>query len=329
MKEASIAITGASGFIGSHLLRELKADGLPVFGITRSGSNDTRAVGDLGDKPQWEKCLQGVDTVVHCAAVAHRPLTDDAKEIEYLYRVNVTAVQTLADACLKMGVRRLIFLSSVKVYGESTSERPPFQETDSLAPEDHYGRSKQQAETILDGYADRGLQVCSLRLPLVYGPDAKANFLKLKKLALSGLPLPLGAITNQRSLLGVQNLNTVIEELLLRPDWPGPKLNVADPEPISVPNLVRLIAQSQGKKSRLFPVPVSFLRLTAKLAGHPNIIDRLAGDFVIDTSQLRQTLSSAKLVGTSSCLIAEQTGKHKQTLTNLRRQTSHVESSRF
>jgi len=329
MKEASIAITGASGFIGRHLLRELKAAGLPVFGITRSGSGDTRAVGDLGDKPHWKKCLQGVETVVHCAAVAHRPLTDDAKELEYLYRVNVTAVQTLADTCLKMGVRRLIFLSSVKVYGESTSERPPFKETDSLAPEDHYGHSKQQAETILDGYADRGLQVCSLRLPLVYGPDAKANFLKLKKLALSGLPLPLGAITNHRSLLGVQNLNATIEELLLRPDWPYQKLNVADPDPISVPNLVRLVAQSQGKKSRLFPVPVSILRLGAKLIGYTNIIDRLAGDLVMDTSRLYQTLPSANLVNTEFCLIAEQTGKHKQTLTNLRRQTSHVESGRF
>ncbi|WP_425461953.1 NAD-dependent epimerase/dehydratase family protein [Neptuniibacter pectenicola] len=119
MKETSIAITGASGFIGSHLLRELKAAGLPVFGITRFGSNETRAVGDLGGQPQWEKCLQGVDTVVHCAAVAHRPLMDDAREIEYLYRVNVKAVESLAEACLRLGVRRLIFLLiSVKNRGD-------------------------------------------------------------------------------------------------------------------------------------------------------------------------------------------------------------------
>ena len=329
MKEASIAITGASGFIGNHLLRELKAAGQPVLGITRSGSNDTRAVGDLGGQPQWDKSLQGVDTVIHCAAVAHKPLTDDAREIEYLYRVNVKAVESLAEACLRLGVRRLIFLSSVKVYGESTSERSPFKETDPLAPEDHYGLTKQQAEAIVDGYADQGLQVCSLRLPLVYGAGAKANFLKLKKLALSGLPLPLASITNRRSLLSLQNLTVVLNELLAEQNWPYRYINVADPEPISVPDLVRLIAQTEGRKSRLFPMPVPLLYLAAKLASRQSIVERLAGDLEMDTSLIRQALPSAKLESTSSCLITEQTGKHKQTLTNLRRQTSHVESSRF
>lgn len=328
MKEASIAITGASGFIGRHLLRALKAAGQPVFGITRSGSNDTRAVGDLGGQPQWDKCLQGVDTVVHCAAVAHKPLTDDAREIEYLYRVNVKAVESLAEACLRLGVRRLIFLSSVKVYGESTSERSPFKETDPLAPEDHYGLTKQQAEAILDGYADQGLQVCSLRLPLVYGPEAKANFLKLKKLALSGLPLPLASITNRRSLLSLQNLTVVLNELLAEQNWPYRYINVADPEPISVPDLVRLIAQTEGRKSRLFPMPVPLLYLAAKLASRQSIVERLAGDLEMDISRLKRSLPSLTIAPTQACLNAELIGKHKQTFRGLRSKTSHVESDR-
>ena len=328
MKKDSIAITGAAGFIGKHLLKDLKAAGLPVVGITRSGVDGTRAVGDLGDRPRWEECLQGVDTVIHCAAVAHKPLTDDTKEIEYLYQVNVNAVETLAEACLQLGVRRLAFMSSVKVYGESTSGRAAFRETDPLVPEDHYGQSKLQAEAILDDYANRGLQVCSLRLPLVYGPGAKANFLKLKKLALSGLPLPLGSISNRRSLLSVQNLAKALNELLIVQHWPHLHMNVADPEPVSVPELVHFIAQSGGKKSRLFPVPVPLLRLAAKLASRESIVERLAGDLEMDISRLQQSLPSLILTTTQAGLAAEQIGKHKQTLTNLRSTTSHAESHR-
>lgn len=324
MRKDLIAITGASGFIGNHLLVELKATGHPVVGITRSGVDGTRAVGELGDQPQWRECLQGVDTVVHCAAMAHKPLTDDAQEIEYLYRVSVDAAETLAEACLRAGVRRVIFLSSVKVYGESTSRRAAFKETDPLAPEDHYGRSKQQAEAILNHYANHGLQVCSLRLPLVYGPGAKANFLKLKKLALSGLPLPLRSITNRRSLLSLQNLTTVLNELLAQQSWHHQHMNVADPEPISVPELVRLIAQSEGKKSRLFPVPVPLLYLAAKLASRQSIVERLAGDLELDTSRLQQSLPLLALAETQACLTAEPIGKHKQTLTDLRSATSQV-----
>jgi len=313
MKKDLIAITGAAGFIGKHLLKDLKAAGHPVVGITRSGVDGTRAVGDLAEQPHWQECLQDVDTVVHCAAVAHKPLTDDTQEIEHLYRVNVKAVEALAEACLRSGVRRLVFLSSVKVYGESTSGRAPFKETDPLAPKDHYGHSKRQAEAIIDHYANRGLQVCSVRLPLVYGPYAKANFLKLKKLALSGLPLPLGSINNRRSLLGLSNLTEVLNGLLSQQIWLYQHINVADPEPVSVPEIVRLIARSRGRKSRLFRVPIPLLYLIAKLISRKAIIERLAGDLEIDTSCLQNSLPALTLNTTQICLTPD---KDRETETN-------------
>jgi UDP-glucose 4-epimerase len=313
VKTDLIAITGATGFIGKYLQTELKAAGHPVVGITRSGVDGTRAVGDLAEQPHWQECLQDVDTVVHCAAVAHKPLTDDTQEIEHLYRVNVKAVEALAEACLRSGVRRLVFLSSVKVYGESTSGRAAFRETDPLVPEDHYGHSKLQAEAILDDYANRGLQVCSLRLPLVYGPGAKGNFLKLEKLALSGLPLPLGSINNRRSLLSVQNLAKALNELLIVQHLPHLHMNVADPEPVSVPEIVRLITRRRGRKNRLFQVPIPLLYLITKLVSLRAIIERLAGDLEIDTSCLQNSLPALTLNTTQICLTPD---KDRETETN-------------
>ncbi|NWO04484.1 MAG: NAD-dependent epimerase/dehydratase family protein [Alteromonadaceae bacterium] len=301
MQQGLIAITGATGFIGHYLQQELARAGFPVVGITRNGGNGCRSVGDLSAAPRWEACLEGVETVIHCAAVAHRPVGCTPEELDYLDRVNVQATESLASACRHAGVRRLIFLSSVKVYGESTAGRSPFTETDPLAPEDAYGESKRQAEAILEAHAGERLQVCSLRLPLVYGPNAKANVRKLERLSLSGLPLPFGSIRNRRSLLSLDNLGCVVKALLSRAEWPC-RLNVADPGPVSVAELVRYLAAAHGRRVRLFPVPVALFTLAGRLAGRQSMVQRLTGDLEMDTTCLNEALAPLRLGTTQACL---------------------------
>lgn len=294
-REGLIAVTGASGFVGAHLCRQLESARLPVIGITRDGAGGTRCLGDLAGAPDWQECLKGVNTVVHCAALAHQPLTDDKQQRVLIYRVNHQAVVELAQNCVAAGVKRLVFLSTVKVYGESSSGRPPFSEDDVLAPEDDYGRSKMLAEAALAEFSNHDLEIVVLRLPLVYGPGVKANFRKLQQLALSGLPLPLGSIRNRRSILSIHNLNKVVIALLMRSSWPVRVLNVADPEPVSVSNLVRWLALSGGSRARLLPVPVWFLRSMAALLRRPGLVERLAGDLEVSTDRLAELLPEVDL----------------------------------
>lgn len=297
-----VAVTGASGFVGSYLLSHLRDAALPVVGITRDGVGGTRAVGDLALEPRWHDCLKGVGTVVHCAAVAHKPLGDSDEARSQVNRVNFDAVKRLGEACLASGVKRLLFLSTVKVYGESTSGRSPFAEGDALDPEDDYGASKARAEAALKELIDQGLEVCCLRLPLVYGPGAKANFRRLQTLATTPIPLPLGAIKNRRSVLALSNLAEVVAGMLALDEWPVTELNVADPEPVSVPDLVRMLAYAQGNRAWLFPVPVWLLRSVAGLFGRQAMLERVAGSLEVSTARCADVLPQTHLDSTHLCV---------------------------
>lgn len=297
-----VAVTGASGFVGSYLLSHLRDAALPVVGITRDGVAGTRAVGDLALEPRWHDCLEGVGTVVHCAAVAHKLLGDSDEARSQVNRVNFDAVKRLGEACLASGVKRLLFLSTVKVYGESTSGRAPFAEGDALDPEDDYGASKARAEVALKELTDQGLEVCCLRLPLVYGPGAKANIRRLQTLATAPIPLPLGAIKNRRSVLALSNLAEVVAGMLALDEWPVTELNVADPEPVSVPDLVRMLASAQGNRARLFPVPVWLLRSVARLFGRQGMLERVAGSLEVSTARCADVLPQTHLDSTHLCV---------------------------
>lgn len=299
-----VAVTGASGFVGSYLLSHLRDAALPVVGITRDGVAGTRAVGDLALEPRWHDCLEGVGTVVHCAAVAHKPLGDSDEARSQVNRVNFDAVKRLAEACLASGVKRLLFLSTVKVYGESTSGRSPFAEGDALDPEDDYGASKARAEAALKELIGQGLEVCCLRLPLVYGPGAKANFRRLQTLATAPIPLPLGAIQNRRSVLALSNLAEVVAGMLALDEWPVTELNVADPEPVSVPDLVRMLASAQGNRATLFPVPIWLLRGVAGLFGREAVFVRVVGDLEVSTVRLSKVLPRVELSSTEANISA-------------------------
>lgn len=298
-----IAVTGASGFVGAHLCRQLEAARLPVIGITRDGAAGTRCIGDLAGTPNWGECLTGVSTVVHCAALAHQPLGNDAQQRALIYRVNHEAVVELARACVAAGVKRLVFLSTVKVYGESSSSRAPFSEDDVLAPEDDYGRSKVLAEAALAEFSSDDLEIIVLRLPLVYGSGVKANFQKLQRLASSGLPLPFACIRNRRSLLSNDNLVMVVVGLLKQASWSAQVLNVADPEPASVPDLVRWLALAGGARARLIPVPVWCMRGMAALLGRKDTVERLVGDLEISTTRLAVQLPELELGSTEKMVL--------------------------
>ena len=286
-----ILVTGASGFVGSVLCRELLARGHTVrAGIRRASSSDTAlpeahevVVPDIAAEFDRSALLDGIDTVVHLAAVAHRT----AGEAE-IRRVNVDATRRLAEAAIG-SVRRFVFLSSVKVHGEDSGSGA-YGEADPLRPEDPYGRSKLEAERALTETAARsGMELVLLRPPLVYGPGVKANFLRLLGWVDSGLPLPFASVRNQRSLIYLGNLVDAIARCAEHPAARGPFL-VSDEETVSTPELVSRLARALERPARLVPMPPALLRVAGMIVGRRAEIQRLTGNLAIDSSRARRVL---------------------------------------
>jgi nucleoside-diphosphate-sugar epimerase len=287
-----VLVTGASGFVGTALCRELVARGHSVRAVVRGASAPPAdspglhrvAVPDIAGEIDRHVLLEGIDVVVHLAAVAHRAAAD-ASEIR---RVNVEGATRLADAASGL-VRRFVFLSSVKVHGED-SGNASYTEVDAPLPEDTYGRSKLEAERALTAIAERaGMELMVLRPPLVYGPGVKANFLRLLSWVDSGLPLPLASVHNRRSLIYVGNLVDAIARCAEHPAVRGPFL-VSDEESVSTPELVSRIARALGRPERLVPTPPVLLRVAGMIVGRRDEIRRLTGSLVVDSSRARRLL---------------------------------------
>jgi nucleoside-diphosphate-sugar epimerase len=288
----NILVTGASGFIGTALSHGLVARGHSVRAVVRGASAPAAdspglhrvAVPDIAGEIDRRVLLDGIDVVVHLAAVAHRAAVD-ASEIR---RVNVEGATRLADAASGL-VRRFVFLSSVKVHGED-SGNASYTEVDAPLPEDTYGRSKLEAERALTAIAERaGMELMVLRPPLVYGPGVKANFLRLLGWVDSGLPLPLASVHNRRSLIYVGNLVDAIARCAEHPAVRGAFL-VSDEESVSTPELVSRIARALGRPERLVPTPPVLLRVAGMIAGRRDEIRRLTGSLVVDSSRARRLL---------------------------------------
>jgi nucleoside-diphosphate-sugar epimerase len=290
-----ILVTGATGFVGQALLARLQNSGRPVRAALRTSASVCAAgekvvVGHIGPDTDWQQALQGVGCVVHLAARTH-VLDDDSADPMAAYRdINVLGSIRLAQQAVAAGVRRLIFLSSVKVNGETTGLRP-FTESDVPAPLDAYGITKAEAENALRRIgAETGMETVILRPPLVYGPGVKGNLLRLLDLVHRGVPLPLASIRNQRSLIYVDNLADAIATCIDVPAAAGSTYMVSDGEDVSTPALIGKLAAAMGKSPRLLPCPPALLTFGAAMLGKRATALRLTGSLAVDSSRIRQDL---------------------------------------
>jgi nucleoside-diphosphate-sugar epimerase len=288
-----ILVTGAAGFIGTALCDAFSGSGRDVRRAVRQAekpSSGIIAVGDIGPDTQWQRALEGIECVIHLAARAHIMQERFPGALDAYRTVNVAGTEKLARDAAAAGVRRLVFLSSVKVNGESTRGRP-FSESDAPQPEDGYGVSKWEAEQVVRKVAaDSGLEAVVLRAPLVYGPRVKGNFLRLMHMVARGWPLSLASVLNKRSFVYVGNLVDALITAAQSPAAAGRTYLVSDGEDMSTPELIRGIAKALGVPSRLFPVPVTLLRAGGTLLGHGDALARLTGSLQVDSSRIRREL---------------------------------------
>jgi nucleoside-diphosphate-sugar epimerase len=296
-------VTGASGFLGRHVAAHLLARGHRVRGLVRpdggapaEGVEAAPAEG-LHDRAAVARALDGADTVVHLAARVHVMRDDAADPLAEFRRVNVEGTRTLLDEAVRAGVRRFLFVSSVKALGEGGGA--PWTDDTVPAPVDPYGISKLEAERLVRATADAsGLHAPIIRLPLVYGPGVRANFLRLMETVHRGIPLPFGAVENRRSLAFSGNVAAAVEAALQSPAAARETFLFSDGEDLSTPQLVRAIATALGKPARLVRVPPALFRaagragdVMARALPFPltsAAVDRLLGSLAVDSSRFRR-----------------------------------------
>lgn len=298
-----ILVTGASGFVGRTLCTELLTRGFTVRATSRRPAAGCLPMGSLSPSTDWTEALQGVDRVVHLAARVH-VMDDHASDPLAEFRAaNVAGTLGLARQAAGAGVRRFVFVSSIKVNGESTPEGQPFTADDAPAPQDPYGVSKLEAEQGLQLLAaETGMEVVVVRPPLVYGPGVQANFRNMLRVLQKGVPLPLGGVRNRRTLVALDNL---VDLLALCLDHPGAANQVflaGDGEDLSTPELLSRAARALGTRARLIPVPPALLLLMARLAGKAGVAQRLCGSLQLDISKTRHLLGWTPKVGVDEAL---------------------------
>jgi nucleoside-diphosphate-sugar epimerase len=295
-KRQRILVTGATGFVGRALVLRLLAEGCAVRAAVRRpdfplpAGVEAVSVPDIGPATDWSAALRHVDAIVHLAARAHVLGAFSREAFEAYREMNTLATLRLAEIAAASGVLRFVFMSSARVHGACTTGTP-FTETSPLAADDPYGRSKAEAELgLVERARGTALETVILRPPLVYGVGARGNFARLLELVARGVPLPLGAVHNRRSLIGLDNLVDAIVRCLDHPAAAGESFLVSDGEDLSTTELVRRIAVALGRPARLFAVPSSMLRLGGALMGRGEDVARLLDDFVVDASRIAQIL---------------------------------------
>jgi len=292
-----VLVTGATGFVGTALCRRTHQEGWLVRGAVRNISDKERLpqgveaapIGSIGPDTQWESALAGVDIVVHLAARTHVTREIAPDPLRAFRFVNVQGTERLARVAAASGVKRFVYLSSVKVNGEGREE--PYTELDPPAPEDPYGISKWETEQLLLRIAaETGMEIVIIRPPLVYGPGVKANFLTLMNIVARGVPLPFATVNNHRSLIYLDNLVDVIVACSTRPEAAGKTYLVSDATAVSTPELIRQIALAFDRPARLFTLSPQLLRFAAKLLNKTSTVDRLLGSLTVNTSKIRKEL---------------------------------------
>ena len=286
-----ILVTGANGLVGRALCSLLdQAEHQVVRAVRTSTTPWEVPVGDLKESTDWSEVLvQDTDVVVHLAAQV--PLTDvvSSDPGDRYTEVNKLGTANLVRQCAQHGVKRFIFVSTVKVLGEGRDK--PYGAEDLAVPADAYAISKWEAEQTLSQISlETGMELVILRPPLVYGPGVKGNFLHLLKAVDQRSPLPLGAIQNSRSLIYLGNLVDAIRQCLTHPKAAGKTFLVSDGDDVSTPQLVRRIAAALGRRPFLLPVPVSWMRRAGRMLGKQAAVDRLLGSLCVDITPLREEL---------------------------------------
>ena len=303
-----ILVTGATGFVGRALCERLKGrDALriavrnPIAGAWAEPSDVVQAA--LDPAQDWRPALEGITTIVHCAARVHVMNDDAADPLREFRRINVDGTLRLATQAAEAGAGRFVFISSIKVNGESTVPGRPFTAQQAPAPIDPYGVSKWEAEQQLRKLsAETGMELVIIRPVLVYGPGVKANFLNMMKWLYKGVPLPLGAIHNKRSLVSLDNLVDLIVTCIDHPRAANQTFLVSDGEDLSTTELLQRMSKALSKRPRLLPVPAWMLETAAKFAGKQSIAQRLCGSLQVDISHTRERLGWTPPVSVDTAL---------------------------
>ncbi len=292
----NVLVTGANGFVGKALCELLFAHGMTVTAAIRneaSMQNDRFSsipVGDIDGNTRWDEALKNIDCVVHLAARVHVMKETASSPLAEFRRVNCDGSGKLARDAAAAGVKRLIYLSTIKVNGELT-DGEPFTEQVNSAPLDPYGVSKWEAENLLRQTAsETGMEVVIIRPPLVYGPGVKGNFLTLLKSVSKGVPLPFALVNNRRSLVALGNLVDMIRECVANPMAANETFLVSDGEDLSTAELIKCIAKAMGRSPRLLPLPPQWLIAGASIAGKKVLADRLLGSLQVDSGKAARVL---------------------------------------
>jgi len=293
-----IFITGANGFVGNALAHQLGSQGYRVTRfIHRPKSQSANepgenvVIGDLEELIDWGQILESLDIVIHLAARVHIMKDTLIAPFSEFQKINTDATLNLARSAAQSGIKRFIYLSSIKVNGEQTTPGKPFSEVDPPAPEDAYAISKLEAEHGLHEIAQKhNLEVVIIRPPLIYGPGVKANFLSMMEWLNMGIPLPLGAIDNKRSLLGLDNLLNFIVTCIEHPAAANEVFMIADGEDLSTTELLRRVGNALGKSVRLFSIPQKFSEIGLQIMGKRSLRQRLFGTLQINITKANELL---------------------------------------
>lgn len=285
--DGRILITGASGFIGRALVPVLRQIGIPIRVAVRPGSElpqwpgvEITRVGDFNQPIDWASVVEGADRVVHLAGIAHAE-NSNYSAADY-HRVNVAATGALAQASVRAGVKRFVFMSSIRAQSAASAVKV-LTEDDVPNPTDDYGRAKLTAEAELRA---AGVPHTILRPVVVYGPNAKSNIARLARLAALPLPLPFAGFHNRRSLLGIDNLIAAISFALMSPAAIDQTFIVADPDPLGLADIIATLRVASGRSPLLFDLPPQFIALGLKMIGRGDLWDRIGGNLQADPRKL-------------------------------------------
>jgi nucleoside-diphosphate-sugar epimerase len=295
---ASILVTGSNGFVGSAFCTEAARRGYKIRAAQRAIPNSQNCgyerieISHIDSDTDWSDALKGCDSVVHLASRVHVMRDHVANPLEEFRKINVAGTERLARSAAACGVKRLVFVSSIKVNGESTLADRKFLETDEPSPHDPYAISKCETESILHRVSEEtGLEIVIVRPPLVYGAGVKGNLVQMLNVLAKDLPLPLASVRNLRSLVYVENLVDALILCTTHPAAAGQTYLVSDGDDVSTPDLLRHLGVPMGHPARLIPCPMFILNLAGHISGKSAQIERLVGSLQVDSTKIRRELN--------------------------------------